>query len=245
MLRLFARLWQSGVLGTFLTGLAVLAPLILTLMILQWIMARLAAAVGPGTAFGDLLAQGGSTLVGPRHETIAFVLGLASVLVGIWALGLVVRGRARQGFEGWLDGLLSRIPLLRTVYRPVSQVVRLMAGSGGTEIKAMRVVMVRFGGPDGADVLALQASPHIYALAGDDRRVLVYLPTSPIPMTGGLVLVAEANVTPLPSMSVDELLRLYVSLGVLAPTDTTAFAAAREAGRPEPAGAIASSDQPR
>jgi ABC-type uncharacterized transport system permease subunit len=31
------RLWLSGVIGTFLTGLVVLSPLILTLAILQWL----------------------------------------------------------------------------------------------------------------------------------------------------------------------------------------------------------------
>lgn len=238
MLRLLTRFWRSGVIGTFLAGLAVLAPLILTLMILQWIMARLAAALGPGTAVGDLLARGGAALIGPHHETIAFVLGVLALLAGIWALGLLVRGRARRGFESWLDGLLSRIPLLRTVYRPVAQVVRVVAGGADNELKAMRVVMVRFGGASGADVLSLQASPQVYELANGDRRVLVHLPTSPLPMTGGLVLVPEASVSAVPGMSVDDLLRLYVSLGVLAPADAKAFASPRAEPKPAPGAAL-------
>ncbi|MFN4159736.1 MAG: DUF502 domain-containing protein [Gemmobacter sp.] len=110
--------------GTFLTGLAVLAPLILTLAILQWIMARLAGAFGPGTRTGDLLAGAGAAVVGPNHGALAFLLGLAAVLAGIRALGVLVRGRLRKGFEGWLDGIFSRIPLVRVIYRPVAQVAR-------------------------------------------------------------------------------------------------------------------------
>jgi uncharacterized membrane protein len=98
-----------------------------------------------------------------------------------------------------------------------------MAGGGDGEIKAMRVVMVRFGGVGGADVLALQPSLQAYDMPGGDRRVMVYLPTSPLPMSGGLVLVPEASVTPVPGMTADDLLRVYVSLGALAPARPDAF----------------------
>ncbi|WP_169052398.1 DUF502 domain-containing protein [Tabrizicola sp. YIM 78059] len=140
------RIWHSGLIGSFLTGLAVLAPLTLTLMILQWIMSRLAGAFGPGTWAGDLLARACSAMVGQNHAAVAFLLGLLAVLAEIWALGVLIRGRARKGIEGWLDALFLRVPLLRLVYRLVAQVFRLMAGGSGDEIKAMRVVMVRFGG---------------------------------------------------------------------------------------------------
>ncbi len=65
-------------------------------------------------------------------------------------------------------------------------------------------------------MLALLASQHVYNIAGGRRR-LVYLPTAPIPMSGGLVLVAEAAVTAVPEMKVDDLLKIYVSLGALMP----------------------------
>lgn len=230
MVGLLKRIWHSGVIGSFLTGLAVLAPLILTLMILQWIMARLAGAFGPGTWAGDLLARAGSAVVGQNHVIVAFLLGLLAVLAGIWALGVLVRGRARKGIEAWLDALFSRVPLLRLVYRPVAQVFRLMAGGSGDEIKAMRVVVVRFGGAGGADVLALQASTQVYDMPGGDRRVMVYLPTSPLPMSGGLVLVPEASVAPVPGMSADDLLRVYVSLGALTPARPDAFTGAEPIG---------------
>ncbi len=81
----------------------------------------------------------------------------------------------------------------------------------------MNVVSCRFGGGgNGVDVLALLASQVVYNIAGERRR-LVYLPTAPIPMSGALVLVAETAITPVPEMKVDDLLKIYVSLGALAP----------------------------
>jgi uncharacterized membrane protein len=80
----------------------------------------------------------------------------------------------------------------------------------------MSVVMCRLGGQHGADVPALLASREAYQVGGD-RRLLVYLPTSPLPAWGGLVLVPEAAVVDVPSMDADALIRLYLSFGVLAP----------------------------
>ena len=53
-------------------------------------------------------------------------------------------------------------------------------------------------------------------MAGE-RRLLVYLPTSPLPAWGGLVLVPETAVIPVPDMDADALIKLYFSFGVLAP----------------------------
>jgi uncharacterized membrane protein len=45
---------------------------------------------------------------------------------------------------------------------------------------------------------------------------MIYLPTAPVPMTGGLILVPDACVVPVPELKVDDLLRIYFSLGALA-----------------------------
>lgn len=229
-MRLLSRLWRSGVVGSFFAGLAVLAPLILTLIILQWLMARLAAAFGPGTVAGDLLSRIGTGLVGANHGVIAYLLGLGLLILGVWALGVFVRGRAKQGFVALVDRLLSAVPVLRTVYRPVSRVFRLMAGSDGSDLRRMQVVTVRFGGAGGADVLALQTSSRQFEMDGE-ARLLIYLPTSPLPMSGGLVFVPRANVTPQPDLNVDDLLRIYVSLGSLVPDASDAFAGSKASGR--------------
>ena len=97
-MRFLRQIWRSGVIGAFLTGLAVFAPLMLTLMILQWIMARLAGAFGPGTWAGDLLAGAGSAVVGPNYSVVAFLLagpcGGSGRDLGAWRRG------ARSGPQG-------------------------------------------------------------------------------------------------------------------------------------------------
>lgn len=208
--------WEKGIASAFLTGLFVLLPIILTLLIIEWLVGKLRGALGPGTLLGDLLTSGGSTVIGPGHETVAFWLGLASALIGVWALGVLVKSQAKRQLATWIDTLFSRVPLVRTIYKPVSQVVRLMNTDNQDEFQGMSVVMCRFGNEEGAEVLALLTSPQTYEVSGK-RRKLVYLPTSPIPMSGGLVFVAEAAVSAVPGMNVDDLMKIYFSLGALMP----------------------------
>ena len=63
---------------------------------------------------------------------------------------------------------------------------------------------------------AFLASSQTYDVKGEPR-LLVYLPTSPLPAWGGLVLVPESAVIPVPDMDADALIKLYFSFGVLGP----------------------------
>jgi uncharacterized membrane protein len=214
MRSILGRIWKTGILGNLLTGSLVLLPLVLTILIIGWIVGAVAAVIGPGTWFGELLTSSGEAIIGQKRELIAFVIGAAIALVGLWLLGIMIRGQARRALDQTFDRILGRLPIFRAIYRPVSQVVRLFAGSN-PDLAAMSVVMCRLGGHRGADIPALLASDQVFDVGGD-RRLLVYLPTSPLPAWGGLVLVPEEAVVRVPSMDADALIKLYLSFGVLA-----------------------------
>jgi uncharacterized membrane protein len=215
MRSILRRIWKAGILGNLLAGLLVVLPLALTVLIIGWLIGIVASILGPGSWFGGLLTTGGEAIVGEKRELIAFLIGAAIGVAGLWLLGLTVRAQARRAIDQTFDNLLGKVPLFRAVYRPVSQVARLLAGSNA-DLAAMSLVMCRLGGEQGADVPALLASTETYAVGGE-RRLLVYLPTSPLPAWGGLVLVPERSVVAVPSMDADALIRLYLSFGVLAP----------------------------
>jgi len=219
-MRILSFIWQKGIVSAFLTGLFVLLPVILTLLIIEWLVTKLSGSLGPGTFLGDLLTSGGVAFVGPGHQTLGFWLGAAFAIFGVWALGVLIKAQAKRKLANWIDELFSRVPLVKTIYRPVAQVVRLLNTDDSDDFKGMSVVICRFGGKDGAEVLALLTNKTVYEVNGKRRR-LVYLPTSPIPMTGGLVFMAEDRVEPVPGMDVDDLMKVYISLGALMPTDQT------------------------
>jgi uncharacterized membrane protein len=213
------RFWRNSVIGTFLAGVLFLLPVVLTFFIVAWIVDFMRGALGPGTVLGNLLTTVGISIVGPEQDTLAFWLGMLVAIVGIWLLGLIVKSQAKSFVQDSIDKLFSRVPIIRSIYNPVSRVVRLVTNrdGGAGDFSSMSVVSVRFFGDEtGVDLLALLANKDVYIIGGERRR-MVYLPAAPIPMSGGLVLVPENSVIPVPEMKVDDLLKIYVSLGALAP----------------------------
>lgn len=198
--------------GPFVTGLLFLAPVLLTIVILQWLSGYVVAALGPGTLIGGALARGGMLLTSTPE--LAFVTGLGLAALFVWALGLLVQTQARTRLEGGLDSLMGRIPVLGSFYRPLAQMVRMMGGAPGGELQGMAPVSVRFG--DDTEILALLAAPQIFDM-GDGPRHLVLLPTAPVPVGGALVFVAADRVRRVSGIGVDDLAKFYISMGTVAP----------------------------
>jgi uncharacterized membrane protein len=235
------RLWQTSIIGNLVAGSLVVLPFVLTVLIIGWGLNWIVAAFGPGTWFGDLLSISGAALVGPQREWLTFLIGAIFMLFVLWLLGMAVRTRAQRTLQHVLDDVLAKVPVFRAVYRPVSQVVRLFAGSNA-DLSGLPVVMCRLGGEQGVDVPAFLASPQTYEVKGE-RRLLVYLPTSPLPAWVGLVLVSESSVIPVPDMDADALIKLYFSFGVLGPETIPRVTTARPAQPRQPAPAPAPRQQ--
>lgn len=207
MKRFLTWLWDRGIVSTFATGLFVFLPVVLTVAIMSWMGSKLLALLEPVEWLGRLFVQN------PAAAWIAWLVGAALVLAGIWALGAVVKATARQGLEEAFHAVMNRIPLVRSIYKPVSQVVNLIKGDDKADVKGMSVVYCMFGAERGGGFLGLLASPDIFHVGGQDCK-LVYIPTSPVPMSGGLVFVPLATVQAI-DMAVDDVMKIYFSLGVL------------------------------
>ena len=198
------------VLAPFATGLLFLAPVLLTLILLNWLAGYLIAALGPATPLGQLLGQAGMFFTPSPLAAFWAGIGMAALLV--WVVGLAVQTRFRPQLEGGLDGLIARIPVLGPLYRPLAQFVRMMGSSPGGEMSGMSVVSVSFG--DHVEALALLTSPRLHDF-GQGPRYLILIPTAPVPVGGGMLFVEASRVKPVPSMGVDDLAKLYVTMGTL------------------------------
>ena len=194
----------------FLTGLVFLAPVLVTLIILNWLAGYLIAALGPDTPLGRLLGQAGMFFTPSPFAAFWAGIGMAALLV--WVIGIAVQTRFRPQLEGGLDGLISRIPGLGALYRPLAQFVRMMGSGPGGEMSGMSVVSVSFGAE--VEALALLTSPRIHDF-GQGPRYLILIPTAPVPVGGGMLFVETSRVKPVPSMGVDDLAKLYVTMGTL------------------------------
>lgn len=198
--------------GPLLTGLVFLAPVIVTVVLLQLVIGYIAAALGPDTFLGGTLFGAGFLIT--SSPFLAFLIGLAIALALVWGLGIIIQTQARDRFEGAFDNLLGRLPVIGAIYRPLAQLIRMIGSTPSGEMKGMAVVSVRFGAD--TEIMGLLATPEIFDI-GDGPRHLVMLPTAPVPVGGALIFVALDCVRIVPGLGVDDLAKFYVSMGAITP----------------------------
>lgn len=209
------RAFAARAFGAFVTGLLFLAPILVTIIVIDWLGGYVAAAVGPDSFLGRAVASGGRVVVGNEGAAFAFWIGLLVVLVLIALLGLLVQTRLRKRLEEGFDRFIDRVPVLRSVYRPIAQLVRLIGPqSNAGNLEGMRVVAVRFG--DATETLALLVTPELFDVGGEPRQ-LVLLTTAPVPVGGALLFVEPGSVVPVEGLSVEDFIKFFVSVGTVRP----------------------------
>ncbi|WP_034301244.1 DUF502 domain-containing protein [Herbaspirillum sp. RV1423] len=190
----------------FITGLLILVPLAITLWVLNLII---------GTMDQSLL------LLPERWRPEALVgfhipgLGTILTLLIIFITGLATRNFiGRQVVTLW-EGLLTRIPVVKSIYSSVKQVSdTLFSSSGNAFRKAVLVQYPRQGSWTIAFLTGIPGGEVKNHLQGD--YVSLYVPTTPNPTSGFFLMVPRADTIEL-NMSVDEALKYIVSMGVVAP----------------------------
>ena len=215
MKRAVVWIWKNGIVSTFMTGFFVLLPFVVTLAIMGWVGSVLVEWLGPTSLIGRGLEWLGVNFVPTENsKAVATVIGWALVLLVIWLIGLVVKGATRRKLADSFNRAIDRIPVFNSVYRTVSQVVGMLKKDDKSDLKAMSVIYCTFGVTEGAGFLGLLASPQTYTFGGQTCHV-VYIPTSPLPMSGCIVFVPVDKVQKL-EMTVDDLMQIYFSLGMMA-----------------------------
>lgn len=198
----------------FLTGLLAALPLALTIFVSAWLLSFLNQYLGPTSAFGRFLSSLG--FGAGASELATYLIGIASILVAIYALGLIVQSRVGAWLAAALDRLMRRIPLVSHVYDVSNRFVSIVDSGDGEGIKNMSPVWCFFGGKPGAAVLALLPSKSPVVLGGE-RYVAVLVPSAPVPVGGALIYVPATWVEPA-DLKIDDLMSVYVSMGITPPT---------------------------
>ena len=190
----------------FITGLLIWVPLVITAWVLSVIVNTLDQSLHllpevlhPKNLFGFSIPGVGALL------TLGMIL-----LTGLLATNFIGEKLVR-----WWNALLSRIPVVNSVYKAVKQVSdTLFAPNGNAFRKALLVQYPREGswtiafltGTPGGDI-----KNHL-----DGQYVSVYVPTTPNPTSGFFLMMPAKDVIEL-EMSVDEALKYIISMGVVAP----------------------------
>jgi uncharacterized membrane protein len=197
-------------LNVFVTGALAALPLAATILIFVWGARLVVEYVGPQSLVGGVLVRIGLGITG--SEVVGYAIGVLAVMVAIFLLGLLVQTRLRAALGALTDGVVQRIPVVRSVYDMVKKFVELFGQRNESELRSMSAVWLHFGGVGGAAVLGLLSTPEPVRL-GEVDYLAVLVPTAPVPIGGGLLYVPSAWVTPA-DVGMDGLTSIYVSMGI-------------------------------
>jgi uncharacterized membrane protein len=211
MRRALGWFWKTGMLSTFLAGLFAVLPIVITVGIMAWFGGLLTEWLGAESFVGDSLRRLGLRLV--TDPIVASVLGWVAVLLAIWFLGAVLKSVGKKRLEMLFDSVIDQVPLVNVLYRPIAQVVEMLQRDPADKLQGMNVVYCSFGHEGGAGFLGLLVSHQVYRFNGQPCQ-LVYVPTSPLPMSGAVVFAAADSIHHV-DMQVDDLLKVCLSIGVM------------------------------
>jgi uncharacterized membrane protein len=193
-------------------GLAILLPLVLTLWIVSFLFDFLTNPfLGIAKTFlSSVGMQDVSFLFFTPEETL---LNLSRVIVVLFLFCFIclIGAIGRHFFFRYLvklaDSVLHKIPLLSSVYKTSQELIQTVFSSENRAFK--QVVMVPFPHEDSYTLgLVARGEEH------SPDRVPVFVPTTPNPTSGYLLLYEKSKVIPL-DLSVEDALRYIISCGVL------------------------------
>jgi uncharacterized membrane protein len=212
--------WRAN----FFTGLAIVLPAVVSVVVIFWVFFTVSNVTDtllifvPRKYTHESLA--GEPGAGPMH----WYWSLAALLVAIlltFFVGLLTRNYLGNKLIEWVDSSLLRVPILSKIYGAIKQVNEAFTSGSKTAFKT--VVMVEFPHPGMRSVGFLTSEVHEeIQRKTSEKMVCVFIPTTPNPTSGFLVLVPESRVTRL-EMSVAEGIKFIVSLGAISPESAHAL----------------------
>jgi len=199
-----------------ITGLLVWLPLTITVWVLLWVMGII------DSVFTSLLSASEAVLPSSMAESIEALrhipgLGLLILVGGMLLTGVFVANIFGQWMLKQWDRLMTSIPIVKNIYSSVKQVSDTLFSSSGNAFR--EAVLVQYPHADSWTIAFVTGKPSgEVAEALGLEMVSLYVPTTPNPTSGFLLMVPRAAVRPL-KMSVDTALKHIISMGVVAPEE--------------------------
>jgi len=188
----------------FITGLLIWVPLGITIWVVKLLI---------GSMDQSLLLL--PKVYRPESWMGVYIPGLGTILtlLVIFITGLFTANIVGQRLIGFWEGLLGRIPVVKSIYYSVKQVSDTLFSGSGEAFR--KVLLVRYPHPQAWSLAFQTVVPSEVGSRFDDEYVGVFIPTTPSPVNGFYFFVKKSEVIEL-DISVDQALKYIVSMGVAA-----------------------------
>jgi uncharacterized membrane protein len=207
-----------------LSGILILVPFTVTLLVVLWLFRRIQNLISPLIAHvlslvADLPELGAvpSTFL----KALVFIITILMLLAIFYLIGVVGTRVLGKRLIALVEGLIKRIPLAGALYGASKQVVEAFGGTDKPAYKS--VVLVEF---PRTGCKALGFLTGFVELNENTRYAKVIIPTAPNPTTGFFELfpadqIEEVNVT------MEEAFKMILSVGLVSPDNLIVSSAAQ------------------
>ena len=155
------------------------------------------------------------------HNVPGFGIVIAVVL--IFVTGILVTNFIGHRLVTMWDRFLNRIPLIRSIYSAIQQVLHAFVKPKGEAFR--KVLLVEYP-RKGSWSIGFQTASQLSELPVKETLTAVFIPTTPNPTSGFLILVPVQDALEL-NITVEEAFKIIISLGVVMPKNSVS-------GKPSP-----------
>ncbi len=208
--------------SNFLTGLIIIAPIGLTAWLIWTVVGWIDGFVLPLVPDAYQPDRFIQQLLGREVEQQFDIRGIGVIvfLVFTFIVGWMGKGFLGRSFLRWAEGLVDRMPVVRSIYSGVKQIAETVFSQRDNSFEKACMVEYPRRGMWAIGFVSTDAKGEIAARAPDlsDPLVSVFIPTTPNPTSGFLLFFPKSDVIEL-DMSVEDAAKLVISAGLVYPNE--------------------------
>jgi len=213
--------WVGAMRSNFLTGLVIIAPIALTAWLIWsvvgWIDARVWSIVPDGYQPDRYIQTLFDIQLSEQYDIRGF--GLIVFLVFTFFVGWLGKGFLGRSLLRWAEGLVHRMPVVRTIYSGVKQIAETVFNQKNNSFDKACLIEYPRKGIWVIGFIATTARGEVaYHAPENDDLVSVFVPTTPNPTSGFLLFVPASDIKEL-HMTVENAAKLVISAGLVYPED--------------------------
>lgn len=190
----------------FLTGLAVVLPVALTIYLVWSFVGFVDARVLP--------------FLPAKYNPASYVdirgMGLIVFLIFTTFVGALTKGLFGRSLVRMAESIVDRMPIVRSIYNGLKQIVETVFSQSSKSFEKACLVEYPRKGIWAIAFVSTEARGEVLQRSGAGELLSVFLPTTPNPTSGFLLFVPKADVILL-DMDVEEAAKLIISAGLVIP----------------------------
>lgn len=208
--------------NNFIAGLVVIAPIGLTLWLIWTVVGWVDSFVWPFVPDAyqpeELVNRlmGRSTADGNWIEVNVRGIGVVVFLIFTMLVGWMGKGLIGRSFLRWGEGLVARVPVMRSIYNAVKQIAETVFAQSETSFDKACLIEYPRKGIWAIGFISTSTKGELLAKANTGPMTSIFVPTTPNPTSGFLLLLPTKDVIEL-EMSVEDAAKLVISAGLVYP----------------------------